>query len=105
MPRRTGFTLLQLLVVLAVLLILLALLLPALQKVRLAAARMTSQNNLKQIGLALHLHHDANNRFPPGCDTRGFSAAAHMLPFVEQGNLYRTIDFTQDALDKANASP
>src|SRR4051794_8677633 len=105
MPRRTGFTLFQLLVVLAVLLILLALLLPAIQKVRLAAARMTSQNNLKQIALAVHSHADAMNAFPAGCNDPHFSALAHLLPYVEQANVYRLIDFTRDADDRANAQP
>src|SRR5262245_51004931 len=66
--RRCAFTLFQLLVVLAVLLILLALLLPAVQKVRIAAARIESENNLKMIGVGAHNYHDTNAAFPPGCD-------------------------------------
>src|SRR4051812_16047397 len=95
-PRR-GFTLIELLVVIAVVAVLVGLLLPAVQKVRAAAVRAACTNNLKQIGIALHAHHDAHGRFPPG---RGvplpvvFSAHAHLLPFVEQENLRSIIDLT-----------
>jgi prepilin-type processing-associated H-X9-DG protein len=102
---RPGFTLIQLLVILAILAILAGLLLPAIQKARMAAERMKSQNNLKQMGLACHNYHDVNGSFPPGVDPNSLSAAAYLLPYLEQDNLFKTIDFSKPPDDEANKVP
>jgi type II secretory pathway pseudopilin PulG len=101
---RRAFTLFQLLLVLAILLILLALLLPAIAKVRAAAARTQSMNNLKQIGLAVNNYGGTyNTALPPGVDDNNFSTASKLLPFIEQQNVFNRIDFKKSIDDKVNA--
>jgi prepilin-type N-terminal cleavage/methylation domain-containing protein/prepilin-type processing-associated H-X9-DG protein len=90
--RRSAFTLIELLVVIAIIGILIALLLPAVQKVREAAARIQCQNNLHQIALAAHNYHDANQSFP-GYDTQFVSPLVRMLPYLEQDNQYKLFAF------------
>jgi type II secretory pathway pseudopilin PulG len=99
---RPAFSLFELLVLLALLALLFALLVPAIAKVRQAANRAQSQNNLKQLALAVHNYHDTYNLLPPGNDTNNFATAAKLLPYIEQQNLYQAIDFKKPVTDKAN---
>ena len=91
MTRRSAFTLIELLVVLAILFLLMAMLLPVIQRVRDASSRIACQNNLKQMGIGLHVYHENYGRFPPAIQNLplpdSHSWASHLLPFLEQDGI------------------
>jgi prepilin-type N-terminal cleavage/methylation domain-containing protein/prepilin-type processing-associated H-X9-DG protein len=101
--RRRGFTLIELLVVIAIIAVLIALLLPAVQSAREAARRAQCVNNLKQIGLALHNYHQTANALPWGDGPWWIEWSAHslLLPYIEQGPIYNSINF-YNSRDAAN---
>ncbi len=115
---RGGFTLVELLVVIAIVGVLIGLLLPAVQSARGAARRMSSLNNLKQMGLALHAYHDGKRRLPPGFTSTvtdastnpvtetgpGWSLFAEILPFMEEASLYGQINFSRRIYDPSSPS-
>jgi prepilin-type N-terminal cleavage/methylation domain-containing protein/prepilin-type processing-associated H-X9-DG protein len=96
--QRKGFTLIELLVVIAIIAILIGLLVPAVQQVRESASRLQCQNNLKQIGLALHNYHDTYKALPPSRTTvfPQYSWAATILPFIEQANVRKLYNINTD---------
>lgn len=114
--KRRGFTLIELLVVIAIIAILVALLLPAVQQAREAARRSSCKNNLKQLGVALHNYHDTHGQLPCGSQdsapnriwqggtARKGSVLVKLLPEVEQGNIFRKLDFNGDVVAQLNSA-
>src|SRR5690242_6212780 len=105
--KNRGFTLIELLVVIAIIAALAGLLLPAVQRIREAAARAKCQNNLKQVGLACHDYHACYERLPPGATIAPgqVSVQTLLLPHLEQMAKYRQFDQTKDSYaDPANSA-
>jgi type II secretory pathway pseudopilin PulG len=101
---RRGLTLFQLLVVMVVVVILVAFFLTAVPRLRQAAVRNQSVNNIRQLMIAIHNYQSTYNAIPPGVNDNHFSASALLLPYIEQDAVYRTIDFKKSIDDEANAA-
>src|SRR2546423_620007 len=102
--KRRGFTLIELLVVIAIIAIMISLLVPAVQKVRESASRATCQNNLKQIGLAIHNYHDANKAMPASrLGPQHATWFVLILPYVEQTALYKQWDLSKTYYEQTPA--
>src|SRR5262245_50767759 len=100
--RRSAFTLTQLLILLALMLLFLGFFLASVGRVKFAAGRAGSVNNMKQIGIACHSIYDATGAFPAGIDANGYSAHTHLLPYIEQDAVYKSINLQKAFDDKVN---